>query len=260
MISTETSELRSKVDKYVERVENNIDSDPESFLVASAAAHAGLYKVLLDEPDEATQWFEIAADHHRRRAHRIIERAESGSDLRSVPTPLGAALRMATLSGNRDLQQDVAIDALEIDRKYPYVIEHTGEEVTVDIDADRYHHLNTVASLVAGDDSITRTHLAELHTVLDTCDTLAAHQQRFAAVGRVADGLLESDIDEIDAGLNELLAHHRQHMIRGDVPETDDEAICVEATALGILACHRGQSPAFESEFIPARLVDILTQ
>lgn len=259
MIAAEESELRSKLDTYVRRVEDNIDSEPGSFLVASAATHAGLYTVLLGRLAEAIEWFEMAADHHRRRAHRTIERADSASDLRSVPAPMGAALRMAILSGAHDLQRDVATDALEISRTYPYVVEHTGEEVTVEIDADRYHHLKTVAGLAVGDDQLTRIHLDGLVTALEANDALEAHQQRFAAVARVADGLLEADVGEIDAGLDELLAHHREHTVRGDIPEIDDEAICVEATALVILVRRRGQSPAFESGFIPGSLLDAVS-
>lgn len=187
--------------------------------------------------EEACQWFETAADQYKISAIKRPDWSESSSELKNIPADLTKALQMAIISGNQSLVADIARATLAVDRAYPYEVEHTGEKVTVEIDADRYHHVRALASLALGDDTRAEEHLDALRAALDDIAEPGDRQARFAA---------------------DVLSHHKADM-QGAVPEIDTEAICVGATAFGCLARQRGLPVTLDSEFIPTALVDAVS-
>ena len=253
------SELRSLITKHGERAERDRDETTGDEFAARDAAHAGRCSVLVNEIHDSRYWFELAAKQFQLSTQRDPGSVESAQDLLSISSPMGAAVRMAVLSGNWELRIQTAETALAVDRSYPYTVEHTGENVTVEIDANRYHHLKTVAGIAASDDQTAQAHLHELNAILAGVETRDAQEQRFTAVARTVSGILDQDPSEIEQGLGDLLAYHQKHVLRGSSPETDDEAICDEATALLALARQRGLSVTITSAFIPEELIEQIT-
>lgn len=260
-----TEEVRGKVRKRKDRIrrekeERSWEERPER----APAAHTGvaldaravaLYSVLLGEFEQASEWLGSAAEHyHASGASRLEVNVDLLSTLRNAPHQLVTGLYMAVLAGDESVIREIADTILEMDREHSYQL-HDGSFTTVDLDADDYHHARCLAAIAIDDRERAADRLERLQEAIGD-QPEGASAEHFARNAAVVDGILDPDPDRITSAIREELAHHEREL-PGD-PEISEDLICVEATAMLVLARRAGLAVEVDSEFVPTDYVEWL--
>lgn len=224
--------------------------------IALSARSAALYCVLLDEFDRACNWFETASDHYLASGVARFEvNVDTLSDLTNAPYQFVSAVYMASLASDEVAFREIADAVLNADREHLYELQD-GSTTTYELDADEFYHARCLAALVIDDQDRTTRSLNQLRDAIRANRQSTAHYITRDAT--FAEGLLEKDPEIVTDAIEEGFLHHRRNL-RGE-PETDEELICVEATAMLLLAQRAGLDIDIESEFVPTEYVEWLLQ
>lgn len=257
MTDIDTETLEAKVQKYTDQVERTRDTGEGTYLLASAAEHAALYRTLLGEFENIEYWYRLAADHHLRRARFDPNNVDDPSTVRSLPDSLKSALMMAVLSGDQNFREAVAEEVADTEQAYPDIVTPAGNVETIAMDSARYQHLMLLAALVKNDTAAVQSHFEYLSDELSQTGEPDLREKEFAGVSTAAEGFLCEDDAHLADGLSKILDIHRQR-IEAELHASDHQAICLEATVLLSLAYERGLEPTVDVEYIPTKLLERL--
>ena len=257
------SETREWVRKAQKRVSELSTLPPEErdrsvhAFAASAAEYAALCTLLSGEFVEAVDWFATAAEQYELDALKRPEEDVSVSVLHTSPHPFQRGLYCALVGGDSMLGEEIATDILGFDRTFSYAVEHTGEKVTVEAEPDRYHHMRVMAGGVLDEPRVVNESAAALHGELDQINELSGRQKRYGFEADILGAILSDDASQVMEKLTDVLELHRAG-IQDPSELTADEAVCLEATGLVILARQYGLEVTVDSEFVPSEYVSFV--
>lgn len=170
---------------------------------------------------DAFNWFEKAAEYLEE--HIVHQRSLIGS-WEGESGRCTDFLYMAILSGNDKLIDEAVKRAQEIDGKFP---------VKFPDPAQNYYYLLALSNTLSREKM-------KAESLLEKIDVKyhKGYEDYFNGLKESVKGLLKNDVKLVLNGITQILTFHTRKY--GKKPVTDDELVCIPATALLILAKNRG--------------------
>ena len=202
-----------------------------------------IYTLLLGNKNEVLNWFEKAAKYLEEYIvhQRFLTGSWEGESGRCTDF-----LEVAILSGNDKLIVEAVKRAQEIDEKFPQ---------RYPAPAQNYYYLLALSNTLSREKMKAESLLEKIDVKRNKI-----YEDYFNGLKESVKGLLKNDVKFVLDGITQILTFHTRKY--GKNPVTDDEFVCIPATALLILAKNKGFEikPADIEEkyrkFIPWNLFD----
>lgn len=177
--------------------------------------------MLLGNKEDAFNWFEKTADYLEE--YIVHQRSFIGS-WEGESGRCTDFLYMAILSGNDKLIDEAVKRAQEIDEKFP---------VKFLDPAQNYYYLLALSNTLSREKM-------KAESLLEKIDVKyhKGYEDYFSGLIESVEGLLKNDVKLVLNGITQILTFHTRKY--GKKPVTDDELVCIQATALLILAKNQG--------------------
>lgn len=237
-----TDELRSKAARSEEKFDiltEDWETVPEKRRrklyggVGQEARSVGLYTILTGDVTTGRQWLRRSSEWYLN-----ARRARRGSV--NEPQMLLWTLLTAVLSGDDGAMTTATESAADVENTDPEYFTHF----------DR-----CLAGLIGGDDEAVLAAAAELEA---NERSAAGELDYYTGLGAACEAIVRGDVARLDRALSEVLRRHEE-LVPKLGATMDDALVCVEATALSLLAKERGlpveSLDAVESEYVPPVLL-----
>ena len=229
MQAIDTDDLMNEIEYKKKRITKDIamwdqiipEQIPSAYYSMSSSSRGiAIYTLLLGNKEEAFNWFEKAAEYLEE--HIVHQRFLTGT-WEGESGSCTDFLYMAILSGNDKLIVKAVKMAQEIDGKYP---------VKFPDPAQNYYYLLALSNTLSRDEK-------NAESLLEKIDVKChkGYEDYFNGLKEAVKGLLKNNVKLVLDGITQILTFHTRKY--GKKAVTDDELVCIQATALLILAKNR---------------------
>lgn len=233
------AEFRSKIEECERTIEETLDRwerippERKPYMRLGLNARAiGVYSVSLGELSVAREWFAKASDWYRGEREKVRGELDE-------PQMLLWTLLTAVLSGDDGAMATAAGSAADVANPDPEYFTHF----------DR-----CLAGLIDGDDETVLAAAADL----EASEAAASELDYYTGLGAACEAIVRENSARLDEALAEVLRRHEERVPKLGAT-MDDALVCIEATALCILAKKRGlpveSLDAVGSEYVPSTIL-----
>ena len=217
------------------------------YSIAKTYQNIGIVKIHSEEYNDAMNLFSLSGKYYVNSAKEAQQAEGDLNTFQRIPLTFLEGLYAGLVSGNLDDCQIIAHDILELppaqSPPHEFIEDH------VEYHTDKYFLSRCIAGAVI--DQIQQEDFGKLNEINKGKPKI--HAKYGQGVLNFCRGVHNSDPILIEQGIQSIIEYHRD---RHDNENIITQIMCLEATALYILALYRGYDHTIDSCFIPDEFVE----